>query len=315
MVVSPGFFRTLQTRLVKGSEFNPATPPDAPLATVINESMARQYFSDQDPLGKRLLMGSREDGDRRRGPGHPAARPRRREDPRVLPLRAARDIGISDAVHEPAGAHLRCRRPRSPRAYAARCAAVDPEQPVADLRDDGGDRRRRRGRPPADDGRCSPASPAVALLLCALGIYGLVAHSVSARRQEIGVRMALGAQRAQVLSVVVRQGFRWVLIGLGVGLAGALAAAFLLSRILTGLLFDGQRPRPALLPGCPDPARRDRPARLLSAGPPGGAGGAGGYVAGGRVRESSRAHSPPDAPLDESCRPPTARHRGQNLKE
>ena len=248
MVVSPGYFRTLQTRLVKGSEFDPATPPDAPLTTVINESLARQYFSGQDPLGKRLIMGSRKmeivgvvQDIQQLGPDV-------EKTPEFF-LPANQDIKFPMPFMN---LLVRTSLPPAKVAESVRreVRVLDPEQPVANLRTMEGivaeavaGRRMTMG--------LLTGFSAVALLLCALGIYGLVAHSVSARRQEIGVRMALGAQRAQVLAVVVRQGFRWVLIGLVIGLAGALAAAFLLSRVLTGLLFDVSARDPLYYLGAP----------------------------------------------------------------
>jgi putative ABC transport system permease protein len=74
---------------------------------------------------------------------------------------------------------------------------------------------------------------ATALLLAALGIYGVIAHSVVQRRQEIGIRMAIGAQRSQVLRLVMASGLRLVALGIALGLAGALA----LTRLLQTLLF------------------------------------------------------------------------------
>ncbi len=232
MVVSPGFFRTLQTPLVKGRDFDPTTPPDAPSVAVINEAMARQHFPGVDPVGKRFVLGRRE----------------------VEVLGVAHDIQQlgPDVAKAPAfffserqgvGALpmpfmnllVRTALPPSRIADSVRreVLAVDPEQPVANVQTMEG------VVADAVAGRRLMMSlltgfSAVALILCALGIYGLVAHSVSARRQEIGVRLALGAQRPQVLKQVVRQGFRWVLIGLAAGLA----ASLLLSRTLTGLLYS-----------------------------------------------------------------------------
>jgi putative ABC transport system permease protein len=248
MEVSPGFFNTLQARLVKGHEFDPNATLQSPPVTVINEAMARQYFAGQDPVGKGLMLGPL----RLEIVG--VAQDLQQVGPEVaktpeffLSMRQGTILPLSFL-------HLLVRTSLPPARIAAavrrEVQAIDPEQPVADLETMEGIVA------DAVSGRRLTVTlltgfSGVALILCALGIYGLVAHSVSARRQEIGVRMALGAQRSQVLAVVVRQGFRWVLIGLGAGLAGALTLAFLLSRALTGLLFAVSARDPLYYLGAP----------------------------------------------------------------
>jgi putative ABC transport system permease protein len=229
--VSPGYFRTMQAKIVKGRDFDPAAPPDGPGSAVINESMARQYFAGREPVGRWLLVGKRRleivgvvrdlqqlGPDVEKTPGFFLSL---RQGGQALPVPAMYLV-------------LRTSLPPSQVAASVRQAvrAVDPSQPVAEVQtmegivDDALAGRR------MTTGLLTGFS-AVALVLCALGIYGLVSHSVTSRRQEIGVRMALGAQRGQVLAGVVRQGFRWVVAGLVVGLAGAL----LLSRTLAGMLY------------------------------------------------------------------------------
>src|SRR5262249_30857761 len=77
----------------------------------------------------------------------------------------------------------------------------------------------------------------IALTLAAVGIYGVMAYSVSQRTQEIGVRMALGARTSDVLKMVLGQGAMITAIGVGIGLAGAFALAFALTRVMSALLF------------------------------------------------------------------------------
>ena len=84
-----------------------------------------------------------------------------------------------------------------------------------------------------------------ALLLALIGIYGMIAYAVAQRTQEIGVRMALGAQRSQVVRLVVREGMRLVAVGIAVGLA----AAFALTRLMASLLYDVKTTDPSTYAG------------------------------------------------------------------
>jgi putative ABC transport system permease protein len=88
-------------------------------------------------------------------------------------------------------------------------------------------------------------SALLALLLAAIGIYGVVAYSVAQRAQEIGIRMALGAQASDVLKLIIGRGLAPVLIGLALGLAGAFALSRLLTSLTAGLLFEVRATDPA----------------------------------------------------------------------
>jgi putative ABC transport system permease protein len=129
-------------------------------------------------------------------------------------------------------------RTRLPPVVAARqvrqaVLALDPEQPVSDLQTMEGIIASSLASRRLTTALLSGFS-AAALALCLLGIYGVVAHAVSLRTKEIGVRMALGANPLQVLRAVTAQGLAWVVAGLALGLAAALA----LSRVMASQLFE-----------------------------------------------------------------------------
>jgi putative ABC transport system permease protein len=249
MVVSPGFFDTLQARMVRGKDFDPAAPMAGPAAAVINESMARRYFPGANPLGKALIVG------RNRCEIVGVVADLQQAGPEVEKSSAfflSSRQGRPDAPLPFMHLLVRTSLPPSRLAAAVRreVLALDAEQPVADEQTLEGVVAAAVAGRRITTGLLSGFS-AVALLLCAIGIYGVVSQSVSMRRQEIGVRMALGAQRRQVLGVVVGQGFRWVLLGLGLGLIAALVAAFLLSRALAGVLYEVSAKDPVYYLGMP----------------------------------------------------------------
>jgi predicted permease len=230
MVVSPGYFTTLGAKLVHGHDFAADAAPDSPLTAVINESLARQYFAGESPLGKRLVV-------------------RTTSIEIVGVVKDVQQVGLdvkttpqfylsSQQFKRPIPfMQLLVRTSLPPESVSGAVRrtvlALDSEQPVGNLQTlesiIAGTLATRR----LTMGLLTGFS-AMALALCLLGLYGVLAHSVTTRSQEISVRMALGARPGQVLSLVVKQGLRWVGWGIGLGLLIALA----LSRVLESLLFE-----------------------------------------------------------------------------
>jgi putative ABC transport system permease protein len=230
-VVSPRYFETIGQRLVSGRFFEKGDLAKATPVALVNESLARRYWGAKDPIGERVSFGDEEEpwvtivgvvGDVRyygldREPGLELYRPFAQQPgwgavmvrTRVEPTRAVAALGRS--VHE-----------------------IDPEQPVD------------RVRPLSEVRSESVARPrltaillgifaGVALLITAAGIGGVLALSVSQRTVEIGVRMAMGAERGSVLRMILEQGLGLVLAGLVLGLVGAVALSSLIERLLFGV--------------------------------------------------------------------------------
>ena len=123
--------------------------------------------------------------------------------------------------------------------------SVDKDQPIVARRDDGRPRRQIGGRPPLRARSSSRAFALVALVLAAIGIYGVLSGSVTERMREIGVRAALGASPRKILVLVLRQGMTLTIVGIIVGLGGAIVA----SRALVTLLFGVTRLDPVTYVG------------------------------------------------------------------
>jgi putative ABC transport system permease protein len=231
--VGPNFFRTLGISIVRGRDFTARDNLDAPNVAIINEAMARRYFPNEDPIGKRLT------------PGLP-----RPDNPwaeivgivKDIPHRAVGSAAEPDwylpYLREPRrDLHLFVRTTGDPASFAEavrhQVLALDKDQPLTTIKT-------------LDDVIKATVAPrrfntlllglfaAIALLLAALGIYSVISYSVAQRTQEIGIRMALGAQRSDVWRLVVRQGMTLVMIGIAIGLSAALA----LTRLMKNLLYE-----------------------------------------------------------------------------
>ena len=228
-VVGPDFFQTMGIPLVRGRAFDGRDRRGAPGVVVVNEEFARRYYPGQEAVGKRLRTES--DGPSLEIVG--VARTARYRSLREPPLPF---IYLPLAQDYQPGMTLMVRTEGDPLEAVAgvRAAAegVDKGVPLFNVTT----MARHVGESLANDRLVAVLLGifgGVALLLAVVGIYGVVSYAVARRTHEIGVRLALGAQPADILSLVVRQGMAPVVVGGVVGLA----AAFALTRVASGLLF------------------------------------------------------------------------------
>jgi len=232
--VSADYFRALGIPIIQGRGFTEHDDASAPKVLILNQTMAHDFFPNENPIGRRMVTGQGANalatvvgvvGDvRNRGlDAQPQAA-------FFVPFSQSPDSTTEVAL-------LTAVEPTSmTTAVRTAAAAIDPEQPVFDISTM--DERLATSVAPRRFNLVLLASFALlAMLLASVGIYGVVSYSVSQRTHEVGVRMALGAQRRDVLKVILAQGIVLLLIGTGVGLIGA----FLLTRFLSSLLY-GVRP-------------------------------------------------------------------------
>jgi putative ABC transport system permease protein len=229
-VISSDYFNALGIPLLKGRAFTEQDDANAPPTAIINETAARRYWPNEDPLGKRLRIES--------------------DDPWMEIVGVVGNVKHLGLASQPKAElyvpYLKdpwpfmtvvVRSASDPRSLADTMRnevwAVDKDLPVPDIKTmdelvSGSVAR------PRFNMTLLGIFAAVALVLAAVGIYGVMSYSVTQRTHEIGIRMALGATQSDVLKLVVGHGIGLALIGVGLGLAGA----FALTRVLTSLLFE-----------------------------------------------------------------------------
>ena len=236
-VATAGYFETMGIRLVKGRGFT-ATDADGPPVVVVNEALAKRFYPGQDPLGRRL---------RPPGPAGPDSSiwftiVGVAEDVKQGGLEAEAGTELYFSYEQTRRGFapgqmnvvLRSSRPLSALAPAIRraVAARNPGLPIVQLRtmEDvfGASVTRQRFL-----SQLLGLFAAVALVLAAVGTYGILSYLVTERQREIGIRMALGAGRGQVVRLVLGEGLTMAAIGIVLGIAGA----FALSRLITSLLY------------------------------------------------------------------------------
>jgi len=246
LIVMPGYFRTLDIPVRRGREFAEQDTADAPRVAVIDEALARRFWpaypQGLDPVGQQLLIGG-------------------------VNLKPVEIVGIAAHVHQeiessawPETVYVAfAQNPRPFATLAIRTAGnplrltgavreqvheLDPDQAAADVRtmDDLveaqiGQRRLLMTLLASFSG--------VAVLLALIGIYGIIAYTVAQRTQEVGIRRAMGAQQSNILWLVIRQGLVLSLVGIALGLGGALA----LTRVMKAFLFHVSATDPATFAG------------------------------------------------------------------
>ena len=237
--VSPRYFETMGIRLVRGRVFTDQDRRGGQAVAIIDENLAREYWPNQDALGQRVRNGNNAPWKTIVG----IVRPVRHS--QVVGEEASREgvEGSGKGVYyfplyqenSPA-TFLIARTSGDPAALAGaiRLAVhdVDPGQPVSDLKTM--DERIAMSMGPRRSAvTLLSVFAAMALTLAAVGLFGLIRYNVTQRTQEIGVRMALGASRSEVLRMVLGESLRLALLGV----AGGLVAAFALTRVLSSLLY------------------------------------------------------------------------------
>ncbi|HEV2493348.1 MAG TPA: ABC transporter permease [Terriglobia bacterium] len=233
--VSPDYFRAMQIPLIRGRDFTEAeNQKDAPCVRIVNQTMARLYFPGQNPIGKQLHGACPNDA--------PAT---------VVGVVADSKQDSVDSephpeLYEPYAQHpfasflvtfvIRTASNPTDVAAAVRQAVrqVDSDQPVIQMRTMQDVVSESIWRQHVSASMLGLFA-ALALLLSAVGVYGTLSYSVSQRTREIGIRVALGAERRAVLCKVMGQGINLTLIGVAIGIAGALALTRFLSSLLYGV--------------------------------------------------------------------------------
>jgi predicted permease len=232
-VVGADYFQAMQVPLIEGRFFNDGDTADSAPVVVVDQYLANKYFSGRSAIGQQIQRG---------GP----------DSPRMTIVGVAGTINSIDlgqpvtkervyrpaTQQPPASMALVIKAALDPQSLVSQVRAavrtVDPEQPMADVRsmEQWVSRSLELRRAPAV---LLALFGAVALVLSAIGIYGVLAFSVAERRREFGIRQALGADRSSILTLVFRQGLATVGLGVLVGLGASIAVSRLMRTMLFGV--------------------------------------------------------------------------------
>jgi predicted permease len=231
-VVSPGYFKTLQIPLIGGRDFADSDRKGAQRVIIVNERMAQQLWPGENAVGKRIFVGA-ESRDPIEVIGVATTGKYRAlaEDPKPYYYSPMTQRGAS-------GMTLLVRTSGDPRSLVAslrsEVQALDPRIPLSSIKTMT-EHMTWALWAPNMAATMALAFGVVALLLSAVGLYSVMAYVVSQRTREVGIRMALGAKRSDVLKLITGQGMRLAIIGVAIGFALSLALARVLSSVLIGV--------------------------------------------------------------------------------
>ncbi len=227
--ISPRWFETLRVPMRSGRTFTNADNATAPPVVVVNETFARQYWPGQSSVGKKIVIGRRPDPALVVGVAADIKNQGLQRDPQAqlylpFPQLPWGDMNLLVRTDVPPGAAVATVR--------SQIAAVDGNQPVNEIQ---------TAEDVIDNSRAQPrftmlligGFSGTALVLAIVGVYGVLSYSVGQRKQEFGIRLALGAHRIDILRTVMRQGLLLALVGI---LAG-LGASLMMTRLLENVLY------------------------------------------------------------------------------
>jgi putative ABC transport system permease protein len=237
VMAAPGYFQTMGIPILKGRGFSKTDDADAPSVTIVSQAFARRYFPNEDPVGKRIKTDAMRNGGQSAWCEIVGV---------VGDVRDRGLAGTPDPVYYvpyyqfPLSLDLTfvVRAQGNPRGLISfvrsQMASMEPNAPLYNV-----ETMEQYLTLSAAQARFNAVLLAIfaglALLLASVGLYGIISYSVSQRTHEIGVRMALGAERRDVMKMVVGQGLKLALAGVAIGIAGALAMTRFLSSLLYGV--------------------------------------------------------------------------------
>ena len=240
-LVGPNYFGTLGIPIISGRDIGPQDGPGTPLVTVINEAMAAKFFANMDPIGRRFSLGSPFKGEESMTIVGVAANARyyslREPVPAMefcaamqVPDQASNNAGYARLVEvrttgDPAVLKTEIRGAIAQVAGNLHVTRINTAR----------DQVREQMKQNLDAAKLSTAFATLALLLACIGLYGTMAYRVSRRTNELGIRMTLGAQRANIFWLVTRECLTLVAIGVAIGVPVALGAIRVIASQLFGI--------------------------------------------------------------------------------